>query len=164
MEISAEQKARSARRTVQKLQAALHDCAQQECIGSELFPPLEIHDVTPLKPNIGGFRILFRPSPEHALSEVLSIFISLELLDENSEAVRVFCAAAVSATPLEMPPGDSLHTQEVFKGVYNRASVSEKLRGMLYQMFDEAQQVQRTAEVGSAPIWLTDLIQGEAGE
>jgi len=160
-ETSAEQKARSARRTVQKLQADLHDCAQQECIGSELFPPLEIHDFALERANVGGFKIQFHPSSEHTLPNFLSIFIILELFDENSEAAKILCAAGVSAAPMETLSFASLSTQELFKGVYNRTSVSGRLKAMLYRALDKAQQTQPIAETTSLPRWLVDLTQDE---
>jgi hypothetical protein len=163
-ETNAEQKARSARRTVQKVQADLHDCAQQECIGSELFPPLEVHDFAQEGTNLGGFKVQFRPSPEHPLQNFLSIFITLELLDESSEAIKVFCAAGVSATPMETPPFDLLSAQELFKGVYNRTSVGERLKAMLYRAFDKAQQVQPIAGATAPPRWLADLTHDEVAK
>jgi hypothetical protein len=163
-EISDEQRNRSLRRTVEKLQAALQGCAQQECIGSEFFPPLEIHDATPGSAGTGAFKIQFGSSTDHALSGFLSIFINLELLDQNSEAIRISCAGVLSDSPHDLPTSISSSFKELFKGVYNQSLVDQKLRTMLYTFLDRAQQSNLQAGGGSEPIFLNDEIQGEAAE
>jgi eukaryotic-like serine/threonine-protein kinase len=163
-EISDEQRNRSLRRTVEKLQAALQGCAQQECIGSEFFPPLEIHDAPPGSAGTGAFKIQFGPSTDHALSGFLSIFINLELLDQNSEAIRISCAGVLSDSPQDLSTSISSSFKELFKGVYNQSLVYEKLRTMLYTFLDRAQQSNLQAGGGSDPIFLNDEIQGEATE
>jgi serine/threonine protein kinase len=164
-EISPEQQARSARRTLEKLQAALQNGMQQECIGSELFPQLEIHDAAPTGFTAGRFKVQFCASEDHALSEMLSIFVSLELLDEHSEAVRISYAGAVSKAAVDWPSLKPSYSQELFKGVYNQPSVDAKLKQVLYELLDKAQQVQRrSADSGSMPIWLTDVLRGEVKE
>jgi serine/threonine protein kinase len=163
-EISAEQRMRSARRTLEKLQAALQNCMQQECIGSELFPQLEIHDAAPTGYTTGRFKIQFCASIEHALSEVLSIFVALELLDEHSEAVRITYAGAVSAAALDWETLEPAYFRELFKGVYNQSSVDEKIREMLYALLDGAQEVQRSLADRSIPIWLTVAARNEKKE
>jgi len=151
-------------RTVEKLQAALRSLLQQECISSELFPPIEIHDATPTSPSVGRFRVQCGPSQGHALSEVLSIFIRLELLDEHSEAVQITCGGYVSRDTLEWSSLDSATLQELFKGVYNQSSVEERLKQMLYSLLDKAQQVRRQPENGGGALWLSDPARSEVKE
>jgi len=162
MEVSPEQRARSARRILDKLQAALQNGIHQECIGSELFPPLEIHDARPANIMTGRFRIHFCASVDHALSEILSVFVTLELLDENSEAVKISYAAATFQIPLDWEATSASHFCSLFKGVYNQVAVNEKLREVLYKLLDQAQQAQRTGEKSDPALWLTG--EGPAGE
>jgi hypothetical protein len=128
---------------------------QQECIGSELFPQLEMHDAAPTGYTTGRFKVQFCASADHALSEMLSIFISLELLDEHSEAVRISYAGAVSDAALDWRMLEPSYFRELFRGVYNQSAVDEKLKGTLYALLDRAQQLQRGTVDGSTPIWLT---------
>jgi serine/threonine protein kinase len=157
-DVNAEQRARSARRTLDKLQSGIQSEIHQECIASELFPQLEIHDAQPLNASTGRFRIHFGSSPDHALSEVLSLFITLELLDENSEAVSIRYAGATCAYGLDWDSTADGNFRQLFKGVYNQTAVSERLKEMLYTLLDKAQQVTRSEADSdlSKPIWLDD--------
>jgi eukaryotic-like serine/threonine-protein kinase len=156
MEVSPEQRARSARRTLNKFQGALQSAIHQECIGSELFPPLEIHDAQPVDVMTGRFRIHFSASDSHALCEVLSVFVNMELLEENSEAVKISYAAATSKGPLDWEATSVARFRVLFKGVYNQIAVNEKLRETLYQLLDQAQQATATPDGPFHPAWLTD--------
>jgi len=156
IDTNAEQRARSARRTLDKLQAALQSEIHQECIASELFPQLEIHDAQPPNTFTARFKVNFGSSPDHVLPEVLSIFFTLELLDENSEAVKISYAGATCPNGLDWEVADPVNFRRLFKGVYNQAAVGERLKQMLYKLLDHAQQTKRT-ETGAAatePIWL----------
>jgi hypothetical protein len=163
-EISIEQIERSSQRTVEKLQAFLQTSVRQECIGSELFPLLEVHDLAPERSNQGGIKIQFRPSSDHALSDVLSIFVHLELLSENSEAVRISYTAAISQNPLEEPIPAIPSMEQLFKGVFNQAAVSERLKTMLYSMFDRAQQAKCNPTDSVTTVWLSMPMQEEVWE
>jgi hypothetical protein len=153
-EVAREQRERYARRTLDKLQAGLQSAIHQECIGGELFPPLETHDAQRSELMVGKFRVHFSASREHALSEVLSVFVVLELIDENSEAARVSYAAAAATLPVEWESSSERYFEELFKGVYNQAAVAERVKEMLYKVLDRAQQVQRLAQA-DVPIWFT---------
>jgi hypothetical protein len=111
---------------------------------------LFIAGFSPTSPSVGGFRVQCGPSLGHALSEILSLFISLELLDEHSEAVRITYAGCVPTATLDWSSIESAPLQELFKGVYNRSSVEERLKQMLYSLLDKAEQVQRRPEDGGA--------------
>jgi eukaryotic-like serine/threonine-protein kinase len=161
IEVSAEQRARSARRILNKLQAALQSAIHQECIGTELFPPLEIHDSPPANVVTGRFRIHFPASTDHALSEVLTIFVTLELLEDASEAVKISYAAGASQIALDWKAVEVSRFCPLFKGVYNQVSVTEKVKAMLYRLLDAAQQVQRSTGQPADAVWLTS---GDASE
>lgn len=152
--LNAEQKARSASRILNKLQASVQSAIHQECIGSDLFPPMEIHDAPRHDGVSARFQLNFAASTDHALSNVLSVFIVVELLDENAEAARISYGAAMARQAIEFQAANENHFCELYKGVYNQVAVSEKVKSMLYRMFDLAQQDWPSAdfEVG---FWLT---------
>jgi serine/threonine protein kinase len=159
-EIDVEQRARSARRTLDRIQATLQNDIHQECIGSELFPPVEIHDAQPPNANAGRFRVHLCASAQHALPQTLSIFLAVELLDQSSEAIRISYSAAISQAPLDWDLADSAHFQEFFKGVYNQSAVNQRLKTMLYALLDQAQAQSPQAEPKSI-LWLTGPQSGD---
>jgi hypothetical protein len=162
---SAEQKSRSARRTVDKLQVALQAEIHQECTASGLFPQLEIHDGQRPGASIGRFKVNFSCSPEHALTEVLSIFFAIELLDENSEAVSISYSAAVSQADLDWELVNSANSRVLFKGVYNQVAVGERLKQVLYSLLDGAQQISRGIEAArTEAVWLTTHISNDSAQ
>jgi serine/threonine protein kinase len=151
-----EQRSRSARRTLDKLQAALQSEIHQECIASELFPQLEIHDAQPPSSSSARFRVHFASSADHALAEVLSLFFTIELLDENSEAVTISYAGAISPAGLDWESAEQHNFCCLFKGVFNQVAVGDRLRQTLYRILDRAQQTNRVEQdlELNQPIWL----------
>jgi hypothetical protein len=157
-----EQAARSSRRTVNKMQADIQSLIHQECVASDLFPPLEIHDSQATAPVLGRFSVSFKPSTECNLSESISIFLEIELLDNGSEAVKITYIAGIGETSLSWDLALAEPFSEIFRGVYNQRALSERLQAVLYGALDKAQIMQRSSKDRKATfVWLTPTLPPE---
>lgn len=138
---AAEQKLRAERRTIETISGKIQSIIRQECIGSDLFPPIEIHDnQVPLASQV-DFLVFFPASNDHCLNQSLSICVELHLLDMQSEALQVFCAAASASDRIDHETAASCQKVMIFQSVFEEAVIQKLMQDVLYVLLDQAQQL-----------------------
>lgn len=135
-----ERSARAARRILDDIQGRLQDIIRQECVGSDLFPPMEIHEFYDQRPDQTHFLVLFSASNEHALFRQLSVWFDVSLLDQQSQAIQFLCAAALGSSQLSREPILGHPPTPIFEGVFEESVIRSVIQNLLYPLLDEAQQ------------------------
>ena len=134
-----EHEARNARRVMDECHSAVEQILRHECIGTELFPPLELRQYTESTPDKARTVLTFPPSAAFALSRRLTIWILLELKDSASKIVTIHVASEYSdADPADisvMPPSSVL-----YEGIFEEAVARGRLQEFLYETLDKVQQ------------------------
>jgi serine/threonine protein kinase len=141
---------RAIRRTLDFVKEKTQSIVRRECVGTELFPPVEIADWGQQPPSITGFSLRFGASEEHGLSLPLTLYFRIQLLDHESIIISVKCAVSTfSSSPQE----DHVTPETLFEGPLDETTLSVRLQGLLYSSLDAAQ----SASAGERPreAWLT---------
>jgi eukaryotic-like serine/threonine-protein kinase len=133
-----EYEARTTRRLVEEFHSAVERIIRQECIGSELFPPLELHNYVEEVPSQARLALSFRPSPAFGLSKRLTIWVLLELRDKASKIVAISTAKATGEVDPAWP--SSAAPAQLYEGIFEEEIVRARLQDFLYGSLDQAQQ------------------------
>jgi serine/threonine protein kinase len=156
-DLEGERKVRELRRKVEEIRAKLQEIIRCECIGSDLFPPMEVHDSQDEQAERTHFVVFFSASPDHALWVPLSIWFSVTLLDEKSLATKLECVAALWPNRLRREDIAGRTARLIFEGVLEELAVKQRLQELLYPLLDEAQQAVSGGNTSSADrklVWL----------
>ena len=160
-----ENRTRIVQRVLGEVRKRLQDAIRHECIGSDLFPPMEVHDHA-VRQDEAHFQVVFCASAEHGLCQPLSIWFNVKLLDHSPAVIRLQCAAALSNMPLGKELDSEQKRVTLFRGVLEEAVIRRALRDTIYLAIDQAQQVDPgidTKQGGETePLWLE--IQTPEGE
>ncbi len=89
------------RRTVDYAEEKVQALIRKECVGSGLFPPLQIFGWQGTTPDETAFVITFESSPEHALNKCLQIWFLVKLLDQASIGIHISVAASLHTVALD---------------------------------------------------------------
>jgi hypothetical protein len=107
---------------------------------------MEIHESHDVHPEQAHFLVLFQPSPEHELNQPLSVWFSVSLLDQQSKAIQLLCAAAAGFVQLERDAIAGRAGTVIFEGVFEESVVRTIIQDVLYPLLDDAQQIQLPSE------------------
>lgn len=158
-----EQKDRMQRRSINAIRTRLQEVIREICISSDLFPPMEIHDIHDGRPDWARFRVGFCLSVEHGLFEPLAVWFEVRLLDAEAEAVSLGCLAALGSR-LEAVDVSGQVRAMIFEGAFAEDFVRPLLADILFPLLDNVQQVVRAERSGkgsSACLWLKVRTSGE---
>jgi len=138
VEIQAE--LRRIRQVVGGIQGQIQELIREECIGSDLFPPIEVHEKQTAEEGKGELIARFCKSHEHGLVQNLQIWFIIKLLEKDSRTIRLSVAVAACLVfpediPLEVFP------QVAFEGAFERAAVKSRVQDVIYRAFDQAQEM-----------------------
>lgn len=127
---------RAIRRTLDFVEEKTQGIIRRECVGTELFPPVEIADWGARPPDVTGFSLRFGASQEHGLSLPVTLYFRIRLLDHEAVIVSVtFAISTFSGHPEE----DQVPLEALFEGPFDEASLAPQLQGLLYSALDAAQ-------------------------
>jgi serine/threonine protein kinase len=151
-----EQRERNLRRSLDDVQTKLQEAIRRECIGNDLFPPLEFRDYYNDTPGVGDFGVRLCESPEHALEKSLFIWISSALLESQSGIVEISAAACLHDVWPDAKDLTAQRTTRLFRGVFEESVVEVLLRDLIYNALDRAQEgsAGRSPDVAGEQIWL----------
>ena len=126
---------------------------RKECVGSGLFPPVQVVDCGGQAENEVHFVVRFDASAEHALRGCLQVWFHICLISQASILVRVSASSSLSSAPLP-------HTTQIpqlhllFEGLLDEGVLGQRIKRFLYSMLDQAQSTPEAAE-GSV-VWLPE--------
>ena len=142
-----EQRGRETQRTLEKVQAKLEDLVRRECIGSDLFPPVQIHSSSEAISNRAQFVFHFNSSLEYDLSQSLSLWFEVKLVDVQAEVIQLNFAAAVGSDRPDSLMATNPSSYQIFEGVFEPAILEQQVQNVLYSSLDKAQQYVDDAEL-----------------
>ncbi len=145
-----QQQRRLERRTLSSIRAKIQEAIRAECIASDLFPPMEIHDALDESAE-ARFFVWFGASEDMGLRIPLSIMYDISVLDLQSQTIELRCAAVLTTA------GERDWTRQVespaaaiFRGVFDDAGLLSALQETLYPTLDRAlDTLERLAESGT---------------
>lgn len=159
----AERKEMAIRRAQENIESRLQAMLRNECIGSEYFPPLELHVSQDAAQNT-RLLVCFSQSQKAGLSAHLCVHFWVELLEVTSTAVSIKLATALSRAPMtfdDFPPGKK---STFFAGVFDENAIRLKLQELLFALLDKSQELcANGAAKKEKPIWF-EKDKGEAGQ
>jgi serine/threonine protein kinase len=153
----ADQTARTVRRTIDYVAEKVQALVRMECVGSGLFPPLQIIDWQATEPEETFFVVTFEASAEHALDECFQLWFSVQLLDQASLSISISAAASLNTMPIDIHACVPQRKISLYEGPFDEAAVETKVRSLLYCALDKAQQTQDAEKLSSkeaSVIWL----------
>lgn len=138
VDVEAEREKRAVQRSLDQIRSLVHNSISEECIGSGLFPPLEIHDL--LSPQLEAIvEVRFCASPEHGIRQLLHLLFSIKLLDRHSQAIQIRFVAALGDNGLTWDSSSDSRARPVFEGVLEESVLRKQLNNSLYITLDLAQ-------------------------
>lgn len=133
-----QQQRRLERRTLSSIRAQIQEVIRAECIGSELFPTMEIHDALDDPPK-ARFLVWFAATEDVGLLMPLSIMFEIVLLDQQSQAVELRCAAVLTTiSERDWTQHTESPAAAIFRGVFDPSGVASALQETLYPTLDRA--------------------------
>jgi serine/threonine-protein kinase len=151
----AERKELALRRLQEGIESKLQALLRAECIGSDFFPPLELHVTQGTTGATSHLLICFSQSQKAGLSAHLCVHFHVELLEATSSVVRVTQSVGLSGRPLELSDFEKVKTSEFFTGVFDENAIRQRLQELLYSALDRAQGICSDGEAKKKDvIWL----------
>ena len=136
----AEQQARALRRCLDECHSAIERMLRLECIGTELFPPLELRNYTESSGTEARTVLSFPSSPDFGLPHRLTIWIRLEIKDPASKIVAIHVASEVNDDEAVNPSNVVSASMVLYEGLFEEPVVRVKLHDYLYERLDKAQE------------------------
>ncbi len=137
--VMGEHEARASRRVVEDCHSAVERILRRECIGTELFPPLELHNYSDSTPTQALTALSFPPSPAFGITQRLTMWVALDLSDRASKIVTIRVASKIG----DVDPSDASAMPEtilLYEGIFEDEVISGRLHDFLYETLDKAQQ------------------------
>jgi len=161
-----EQEARARKRILDSIRAKLDANIRFECAGSNLFPPLEIHEVQLVESEQAMIATTLAASSDFDLHLPVHLWVRVTLLDVNSQAITIDHLAAVSRRQLTLETTSGRSWVPVFSGVPEDNLIRSRLANLLYLVLDKAQQVSQPDDIGDVAWIEVDRleIEGHANE
>jgi serine/threonine protein kinase len=134
----ADQTNRMLRRKVDFVEEQVQALVRNECVGSGVFPPLQVFDWVGTRPEESFFVLTFDPSPEHALKACLQVWFSLKLIDQASTGISITVAASLSTSALSPTSTPVQGNAALYEGPFDQKAVEPRLQAFLYCALDQA--------------------------
>jgi eukaryotic-like serine/threonine-protein kinase len=148
------------RQTVEYVRERAQASARRECVGSGLFPPVQVVDCSGQAEDELQFVLRFDASTDHALWGCLQVWFHVCLISQPSVVIRVSASSSLSAESL--PPTTQIpRLRLLFEGPLDESVLGQRMRRFLYSMLDRAQSTPAAAKV--SVVWLP-LEQDEVAE
>lgn len=136
-----EQAIRELTRKQSELLAKIQHILHRECIGSGLFPPMEMHEIPTENVNRSNLLLSFSPSLNHNLSHHLALWFVVQLEDRDSEIVKVEFVAGVGSDIIQESQFRELSLECIFNGVFDVDVFGERINDFIYPALDAAQDI-----------------------
>ena len=137
--VIADQTNRALRQKVDFIEERVQAALRTECVGSGLFPPLQMGEWAGSEPEESFFVLTFEPSTEYALTAYLQVWFSLRLIDHASTGISISVTASLSVSSLTSASTATVKPNACCtKGLFDEGVVGTKLQMLLYQILDEA--------------------------
>lgn len=126
---------------------------RRECVGSGLFPPVQVVEGNSRTEGELRFVVGFDPSPDHALSGCLQVWFHVNLISQPSMSIRISASSSLSQEPL-LPTTDVMEMHLLFEGPLDEGVLGPRIKRFLYSMLDQAQSISDL--IGGAAVWLPE--------
>jgi hypothetical protein len=126
---------------------------RKECVGSGLFPPVQVVDCNGESENEVHFVVRFDASADHALRGCLQVWFHVCLISQPSILVRVSASSSFSALALA-PTTQIPQLCLLFEGLLDEGVLGQRIKRFLYSMLDQAQSTPEAAE--GIVVWLPE--------
>ncbi len=157
--LEAEQEAHKTRQTLEEIKTRIESAIHLECVGSGLFPPIEIHEWNDPNPGETHFCVVFCESRQKDLLNPVSIKITLKVLDRRSQALHLELLAGLSPKPLERGSFRKQTPITIYKGVFEESVLKKAIHDSLYMLLDIAQQTANNkGSSNKEPMWLHEKL------
>jgi eukaryotic-like serine/threonine-protein kinase len=127
-------------RQFDRLLGELTSTLQRECIGTGLFPPVEIRQHTDVPASRLDLELRFDKSVNHNLPLCTAMVFDVAVLDLKEQVVEVKSGVCVLKDyGDDLPPTSKGERKAIFKGVYEPAIVRQRMQEELLRMLDALQ-------------------------
>jgi eukaryotic-like serine/threonine-protein kinase len=156
-------RAQAIKQTVEYARERVQGLSRKECVGSGLFPPVQVVDCTGQAENEIHFVLRFDASVDHALWGCLQVWVHVCLISQPSIVIRVSASSSLSAEPL--PSTTQIpELRLLFEGPLDEAVLGPRMKRFLYSMLDQAQSTPKRTQVTEGTIVWLPLEQDEVAE
>ncbi|MEK7992989.1 MAG: protein kinase [Planctomycetota bacterium] len=146
-----EMRAQAIQQTLEYVRERVQALVRKECVGSGLFPPVQVVDCNGQAENEIHFVLRFDASVDHGLSGCLQVWFHVCLISQPSILIRV--SASSSLSPVSLPPTTQIpQLSLLFEGLLDEAVLGQRIKRFLYCMLDQAQSTPEAAE--GIVVWL----------
>jgi hypothetical protein len=153
-------RAQATKQTVEYVRERAQALARKECVGSGLFPPVQVVDCTAQAEHEIHFVMGFDASTDHALGGCLQVWFHVLLISPPSIVIRVSASSSLSDKSLS-PTTQIPQLCLLFEGPLDEAVLAQRMKRFLFSMLDQAQSTPKAAE--GTTVWLP-LEQDEVAE
>lgn len=154
-----EREIRATKQIIDEMSTKIQAVISRECISSGFFPPIEIHDfLQGSSPKVASFLLCISSSEEYGLKNVISILFLIELLEQKDRIVSLNYVSGLYNKNIDVEGFKEQRSTTFFEGAFEEAVIKNKLRDILYLLFDKAQQsegMKSNTEILREPEWIT---------
>lgn len=126
---------------------------RKECVGSGLFPPVQVLESDSTTADGLRFVVGFDASPDHALGGCLQVWFEVDLVSQPSMSIRVSVSSSLSVDPLPATT-DVLDFHLLFEGPFDEGILGPRIKRFLYSMLDQAQST--SGLIAGTAVWLPE--------
>jgi serine/threonine-protein kinase len=146
-----EMRAQAVRKTIEFVREKIQALVRMECVGSELFPPIQVIDGEPPAETEIRFVVRFDAAVEYALRGCLQVWFQVCLMSQPSILITVSASSSLSDAPVP-PNAEILQLRLLFEGPLDEGILGSRIKRFLLSMLDRAQSVPQSS--GGAIQWL----------
>ena len=128
------------RRVFETLLTSIYTHLRKECIGTDVFPPIECQQATDVPGGEASIELRFARSSAHGLQQPCTLYFRVRLVDLSEQVLEIVSGVRLLVhLHSQIVAPSATQVISVYKGVFDDTIIQQRLQEAIYRLWDIAQ-------------------------